>query len=50
MWKSAGMKSDLSFLNIVSTHKITIYIIQYFITVDVAMVIRCRNRFRMVIV
>src|SRR3954452_20485797 len=34
---------------IFAAHKITIYIIQYLIAVYIAMVVRCRNRLRMII-
>src|SRR5690554_2483063 len=36
--------------DVVSAHEITIYIIQHFIGVDIAVVVRCWNRIRMVII
>ena len=47
---SGRMQRNMAFFNIVSTHKITIHIIQHFITVNIAVIIWCRNAIWMIIV
>src|SRR4051812_38907953 len=49
MRNASGMQRDHAAGHILTAHKITIYIIQYFITVDIAVVIGSRHRLRMII-
>src|SRR4051794_2833313 len=49
MRNACWVQSDHTTGYIFTTHKISIYIIQYLITVYIAMVVRCRNRLRMII-
>jgi hypothetical protein len=45
-----GMQCNMSLLDIVARHKIAIYIIQNLITINITMIVRCWNRFWVVII
>ena len=47
---TGGMQRDHSTGNMFAAHKIAIHIIQHFITVDITVIIRCRNCIGMIIV
>jgi len=46
----AGVKRNHALFNMLPTHKVPIHIIQYFIAVYIAVVVRRRNGLRMVII
>ncbi len=49
MRNTCGMQGDHATGHILAAHEIAVYIIQHFIAVDIAVVIRCRNGLRMII-
>ena len=50
MWYSGRMQRNLSFFNVISAHKITIYVIKYFIGIDIRVIIWSWDRIGMVII
>src|SRR5690554_4412325 len=50
VWNSSRMQGYITNIDIITTHKISIYIIQHLIAIYIAMIIRGRNSIWMVIV
>ena len=53
MWamrNATRMQGKLSPADVIATHKVTVHVIQYLVRVDVAVVVRGWNGFRMVII
>src|SRR5690606_11353092 len=50
VWNSRRMQCELTFLNVVAAHKIPVHVIQNFICIDIAVVVRRGYGFRMVVV
>src|SRR3546814_15316211 len=50
VWNTTRMKSDLAPFHAFTAHKVTFHVIQHFVRIYVAVIVRCRNRLRMIIV
>src|SRR3546814_18932595 len=50
VWNTTRMKSDLAPFHAFTAHKVTFHVIQHFVRIYVAVLVRCRNRLRMIIV
>ncbi|MNS52675.1 hypothetical protein D3C72_853960 [compost metagenome] len=49
MRNTGRVQGDHTFSNMFTAHKVAVYIIQYLITVDIAVMVRCRDRQRVVV-